>query len=331
MSKILCFGEILVDLTARGTPPSLGEARVFEKFSGGAPANTASALGRLGSEVAMLGAVGKDPFGDFLKKELGALGVTVDFVQRVKDKPTAVVFVALDPHKVPHFHSFGQGVAYNYFRVDRKVLGLIAQSKIFHFSSISLIEAPYREEAWKALTAARKAGLWISFDPNIRLHLFKTDRHAKKIILEALPYAHILKLGEEEFHFLFDGQKPEKVCERLERSGAKLILITRGEKGARFFFKGGMERVDAFAVKAVDTTGAGDAYMAGILNRVAEFESLENISREEMRELVRFASAVAALSTTKRGAVSALPTARQVLNFLNAQDRKKGGKTSCRG
>lgn len=322
MSQILCFGEILVDFTAWGAPPSLGEAGVFEKFSGGAPANTASALARLGSEVTMLGAVGADPFGDFLRRELKGLGVKASYIQTFKNKPTAVVFVSLDSHKVPHFHSFGRGVAYNHFRVNRKVFSLIRRSRIFHFSSISLIEKPYRAEAWKALQAARKAGLWISFDPNIRLHLFRTDGHAKKTILAAIPYAHILKLGEEELRFLFAHQNPKRVCEGLERQGVKLILITSGEKGSKYYFQGRMGRVNVFSVRAVDTTGAGDAYMAGILNRVAEQHSLEGISFAEMREMVRFASAVAALSTTRRGATTALPTVGQVRSFLKRRSRQ---------
>lgn len=316
MSRIVCFGEILVDFTARGTPASPGAAAVFEKYPGGAPANTASALGRLGAEVAMLGSVGADYFGEFLKNELDRMGVDTRHVQFLKNRPTAVVFVSLDSRKVPHFHSFGEGVAYNYFRAGRKALGLISRSRILHFSSVSLIQGPYRKEAMKALETARKAGVCVSFDPNIRLHLFKSDKSARDLITKAVPYARILKLGEEEFRFLFGGADPERACAKLARKGAELILITEGERGSTFYFKGTLQRVGAFPVKTVDSTGAGDAYIGGILSRLAAYKDMEGISLEEMREIVRFGSAVAAISTTKRGATTALPDLKQTLRFL---------------
>jgi fructokinase len=322
MPSIICFGEILVDFTARGTPDSPGDAFVFEKYSGGAPANTASALGRLGANVAMLGSVGADYFGEFLKKELDRCGVDTRCVQFLKDRPTAVVFVSLDSQKVPHFHSFGEGVAYNYFRADKKALGLISGSKIFHFSSVSLIQDPYRREAMKALESAREAGVWVSFDPNIRLHLFKSEKSARDLIGKALPYAQILKLGEEEFRFLFGDADPERACAKLARNGAELILITEGEKGSTFYFKGTLQRVDAFPVKTVDSTGAGDAFIGGILSRLAAYEKMSDISPEEMREIVRFGSAVAAISTTKRGATTALPDLKQVLRYLHVHSQR---------
>ncbi len=161
---ILCFGEVLVDFIAKGTPRSLSEASVFEKYPGGAPANTAFALGRLNADVAMLASVGRDSFGEFLKKELDSYGVNTKYLQFLKDKPTAVVFVSLDSQKIPHFHSFGEGVAYNYFRSDKKVLDLVGKSGIVHLSSIPFIEEPYRTEAGRILEATRKYGTLVSFD-----------------------------------------------------------------------------------------------------------------------------------------------------------------------
>ncbi len=314
--KITCFGEILVDFVARGTPPSLADAEVFEKFLGGAPANTASALGRLGADVAMLGAVGTDHFGESLKKQLQKTGVDTRYVQSLKGRPTAVVFVSLDAQKVPNFQSSGDGVAYNFFKAHQNALQQISRSKILHFSSVSLIQEPYKTEAKKALETARKAGVWVSFDPNIRLHLFPTDGMARKRIKEAIPYANILKFGKEEFKFLFGDMKLEKVCEKLAKNGAKLILITDGDKGSTFYYQGVLREVKAFPVKVVDTTGAGDAFIGGILSRMVNLEELEEVSVSEMEEIVRFASAVAALSTTKRGATTGQPSLEGVRRFL---------------
>ncbi len=136
------------------------------------------------------------------------------------------------------------------------------------------------------------------------------------MIKGVFPYAHILKFGEDEFEFLFDGVRKEKACEKLAKTGVKLVLVTEGEKGSSYYFKGAMNRINSFSVKTLDTTGAGDAYIAGILSKIPEHGDLEEISIREMREIVRFGSAVAAISTTKRGAVSALPSLDQVKRFL---------------
>lgn len=317
MSKIICFGEILVDFIARGTSRSLADSLIFEKFSGGAPANTASALGRLNADVAMLGSVGKDLFGEFLKKNLKKLGVEPGGIQVIKNRPTAVVFASLDSQKIPQFHSFGEGVAYNYFVTNKKVLNLISSSKMFHFTSVPLIHDRYRKETIKALKSARKANVIISFDPNIRLHLFKSKKIAKKLVKDVLSYPRIMKFGKEEFQFLFGSGNVEKVCERLTKQGARLILITNGERGSEFYFKGHTKKINAFRVKIVrDTIGAGDAYIAGILSRVVAFRDINKISVNEMEKIVNFATAVAAISITKKGATSALPTEKQVNQLL---------------
>lgn len=317
MSKIICFGEILVDFIAKGTSCSLADSLIFEKFSGGAPANTASALGRLNTDVVMLGSVGKDVFGKFLKKNLKKFGVEPNGIQVIKNRPTAVVFASLDSQKIPQFHSFGEGVAYNYFITNKKVLNLISRSKIFHFTSIPFIHNRYRKETIKALKSARKANVIISFDPNIRLHLFKSKKIAKKLVKDVLSYPQIIKFGKGEFQFLFGDGHVEKTCKKLARQGAKLILITDGERGSEFYFKGHTKKINAFRVKVVrDTIGAGDAYIAGILSRIVFFKNIDEISINEMGKIVSFATAVAAIAITKKGATTALPTEKQVKRFL---------------
>ncbi len=316
MHKIICFGEIIVDFIAKGISNSLTDSVVFEKFCGGAPANTASALGRLSADVAILGSIGSDFFGAFLKKSLAKSGVDITHIQALNNRPTAVVFASLSPQKIPQFHSFGTGMAYNYFIANKKVFELIAQSKIFHFTSIPLIEGKSRKETLKILAAARKAGAIISFDPNIRLHLFKSKGEAKKLAQEVLHFLQIMKFGKDEFQLLFGHRPLEKVCEKLEKQGAKLILITDGQKGSQFYFKGHLKKAPAYSVIVKDTIGAGDAFMAGILYKVSSFTEINEISIEQMVEFVRFANAVAAISTTKRGATTAQPSEKQATRFL---------------
>lgn len=316
MPRIICFGEILVDFIAKGATSSLTNSSVFEKFSGGAPANTASVLGRLNADVAMLGSIGADLFGEFLKKSLDDFGVNTNFLQALKNRPTAVVFASLNTSKVPEFHSFGDGVAYNYFVTNKKVIDLVQRSKILHFTSIPLIQTRPRKETIKILNEARKSGTIISFDPNIRLHLFKSKSTAKKLIMDVLFYPQVLKFGKEEFHFLFGNKPVEKTLAKLVKQGARLILITDGKKGSLYYFKGQIKRTTAFPVKVRDTIGAGDAFIAGILSRVASFNSLSEISFDEMDKIVLFSTAVAAISITKKGATTALPTENQVKRFL---------------
>ncbi len=321
MHKIICFGEILVDFIAKGNPSSLTNSSIFEKFCGGAPTNTAFALGRLKADVAMLGSVGADFFGEFLKKKLVDSGVNTNYIQVLKNRPTPVVFASLDAQKIPQFHSFGEGVAYNYFVSNKKVFDLIHRSKIFHFTSIPLIQDQPRKETIKILEEARKGKIIISFDPNIRLHLFKSKSTVKKLIEKVLTYPQILKFRKEEFQLLFGDKPLKKTFQTRVKQGARLILITDGERGSLFYFKGHIKKINAFPVKVKDTIGAGDAFIAGILSRIVSFNNLNEISIDEMDQIVRFSTAVASISTTKRGATTALPTENQVKRFLSSRKR----------
>lgn len=307
--SVVCFGELLIDFVAQQHGVSVGEAFSFQKAPGGAPANVAVAVSRLGHESVFLGQVGDDPFGHYLADVLEAEGVGVGGLRFSEQARTALAFVSLTAEGERSFVFYRHPSADMLMRPEDVAVDMIAGRKIFHYGSITMISEPSRSATLAAVKAAQDAGLMISYDPNLRMSLWPDADSARAGMLAGLDYAQIVKISDDELEFLTGGRDVTP----LWRPQMQLIAVTRGAKGAAAYTRGGQVDSPGFSVRSLDTTGAGDGFVAGLLVSLLE-HGADYVNR--LASILRFANAVGALATTQYGAIPSLPSRAAVETFL---------------
>jgi fructokinase len=263
-----------------------------------------------------MGQVGEDAFGHFLAQTLHDNGVDISTLKFSTAARTALAFVSLKADGDRDFMFYRHPSADMLFGPADVNVAAIQSAKAIHFGSISLISEPSRSATLYAIEIAQAAQLLISYDPNLRLPLWPSPEAARAGILLAWPHADVIKISEEELVFLSGETDLQKGVSSLWRANLKLLIVTRGQEGCAYFTAHHHGHVSGFPVTAVDTTGAGDAFVAGLLKGLlAQPEAFTDEAL--LRELCRYANAVGALTTAQRGAIPALPTAEQVTQFLN--------------
>ncbi|KAH9783567.1 putative fructokinase-4 [Citrus sinensis] len=339
-SLIVSFGEMLIDFVPTVSGVSLAEAPGFLKAPGGAPANVAIAVARLGGKAAFVGKLGDDEFGHMLAGILKENGVSADGINFDQGARTALAFVTLRADGEREFMFYRNPSADMLLRPDELNLELIRSAKVFHYGSISLIVEPCRSAHLEAMKAAKEAGALLSYDPNLRLPLWPSPEEAREQIMSIWDKAEVIKVSDVELEFLTGSDKiDDESALSLWHPNLKLLLVTleplaigdvvswldvKGQ-GLLLLFKSfflGTESacsfrgaVDAFHVNTVDTTGAGDAFVGALLGKLVDDQSvLEDEPR--LREILKFANACGAITTTKKGAIPALPTESEALNLL---------------
>ncbi len=312
MPEIISFGEALIDLMGE-KKKGIKNSTSFQKCFGGAPSNYAVACSRLGVKTALLTRISQDAFGDFLMETLKKEKVDTSFIIRTPQKTTLAV-VALNREGKPDFNFYRENTAdTNVVKEDMKA-DTFKNAKIFHFCSLSLLVEPVRSALIHALETAKENGLTVSFDPNLRADLMKEDTLAW--VKKALYFTNVLLPSEDEMYLIAGKKDLDRAAKIItDTYGIDKIVVTRGEKGAALYEKGNKKlSLKGFKVKVVDTTGAGDAFSAGIgVGLLKKYKGLE---------LLRFANAVAAISVQKLGAISSLPKLKEVERFLNKKNRK---------
>ncbi|MCC6442044.1 MAG: hypothetical protein IT210_01165 [Armatimonadetes bacterium] len=319
MADVFCLGEALIDFVSMESGVSLIESPGFLKAAGGAPANVSVGLARLGVPVAFMGKVGEDPFGHYLERTFRSAGVDTSPMRFDREARTGLSFVSLTGSGERDFIFFRNPSADMRLSPDEVDPEAIRRAKIFQFGSITLITEPSRSATLKALDVAKEAGLIVSYDPNLRLPLWPSEEQARQEILVSLPLADIVKVSEVELEFLFGSQDAEKGTEQLLDMGAKIAVATLGEAGCFYRNKQASGAVKGFEVNTVDTTGAGDGFVAGLLTGLLRGEAhrhLDDLDASALDTTCRYANAVGALATTRKGAIPALPTADEVARFL---------------
>jgi fructokinase len=299
--SVVSFGEVLIDFVALESGVTVGDASGFIKAPGGAPANVAVAVARLGRPAAFLGQVGDDPFGHYLVGVLRDNGVDVSGLRLSGEARTALAFVSLAGGGERSFVFYRHPSADMLMRPEDVALDVIDRYDVFHFGSITMIGEPSRTATLRAVEYALAAGKLVSYDPNLRLALWPDAAAARAGMLAGLDYAHVVKVSEEEVDFMAPGQG----VQALWRSRTRLIVVTRGADGARLYTREAEYSAPGYSVAPVDTTGAGDGFVAGLL--VGLLAHPDDYAAH-IDELLRFANAVGALTTTKKGAIPALPT-----------------------
>ncbi len=307
--KIICFGELVVDCFG-----SIQEGFV-PKF-GGAPGNTAVGLGKLGhSNVWFAGKVGGDFFATWLDQTLKTHGVNTRYLVRDQGGRTTLAFVALSKDGQRDF-SFFSGAHDQVTPQETRNINLDGAA-LLQFGSLTQSTPQAKAATQLLLRRATQKKVFRSYDPNVRLALWPKPQVLKQVILATLPAVNAVKVNEEELVFLTGQKKPHTGAKKLWRSGMQLVVVTLGAKGAFWMTKTGNGRVAAPKVKAIDTTGAGDAFNAGL------WYTLESKLRQgkltatddQVDAAVRFAVNLAALTTLKKGAVEGLPTLAEMKRF----------------
>jgi fructokinase len=312
---VICMGELLIDFVPTEAGVTLAEADAFKKAPGGAPANVAVGLARLGVSASFMGKVGDDEFGRFLAQTLIDNGVdTTPLVFSARAR-TALAFVSLTAEGERDFMFYRHPSADMLFEPGEVREESFAGARIFHYGSISLIGEPSRSATLHAIRRAKEAGCLISYDPNLRLPLWPGEDEARAGLMLGWEHAQVVKASAEEIAFLTGEAEVERGVRQLWHDGLTLVAVTEGAVGCRYFTVEASGRLPGFAVEVADTTGAGDGFVAGLLAALIANPVLwEDVPALE--EALRLANAVGALTTTQLGAIPALPTRVQVEAFL---------------
>ncbi|WP_404332540.1 carbohydrate kinase [Mesobacillus maritimus] len=323
MGNLFSIGEVLIDFIPLQKGVALKDVTAFERAPGGAPANVAAAVAKYGQEAEMISKLGTDAFGDFLVDQLAKAGVNTNKILRTDEANTALAFVSLQENGERDFSFYRNPSADMLLSEDEIDPQWFSAGDILHFCSVDLVESPMKHAHKKAITAVSNAGGLVSFDPNVRLPLWKSQEECRHAILEFLPFADIVKVSDEELEFITGIEDVEKALQSLFIGNVKVVVFTKGASGADLVFKANQYTSNGYSVEVKDTTGAGDAFIGGLLFKLLEMSAnpsnVEELLRLNHEEVLRFANASGALTTTGKGAISALPT-KEEIELLIAQN-----------
>ena len=312
---VTALGELLIDFTENGES-SQGNP-MMEANPGGAPCNVLAMLEKLGKKTAFIGKVGSDMFGNQLKKAVEEVGIDTRNLIMDKKHHTTLAFVHTYPDGDRDFSFYRDPGADMMLTKEEVQKELIQSSRIFHFGTLSSTHERVREATRHAIELAKEAGCIITFDPNLRPPLWNSLEDARKEIEYGMTKCDVLKISDNEVEFLFDTTDYDKGAALIrEKYNIPLVLITMGKDGSRAYYKDMRVEVAPFLQEnTIETTGAGDTFCASSLNYVLE-HGLEDLTEENLKELLTFANAAASLITTRKGALRVMPSKEEVLNFI---------------
>ncbi len=307
--KITTIGEVLVDLTQTSID---GNGIVsFAANPGGAPANVAVAASRLGAQTAFIGCIGMDSFGESLKRTLVSNNVCIDGLQQTDKASTTLAVVTVSETGERTF-SFIRKPGADMLIDQKLAIESMHGTGMLHFGSVSLTDPACGSVIRSVVKAAREEGAVITYDPNYRSTLWESEKEAILRMREVLPMCDIVKISDEETYLLSGERDPKKAAEVLISQGVKLVLVTLGSEGSYFRTRDFDGTVAGFKVKVMDTNGAGDTFFGALLSRIALRGGLEGISYDELCAYVGFANKAASITTSRRGAIPAMPYIEEV-------------------
>lgn len=313
--QVISVGEILIDLIASDGSTRLEDVGSFDARAGGAPANAAVALSRLGVRAAFCGVAGDDPFGAKLRSTLIAEQVDVSRLRLAAEADTTLAFAWKDNRGDGHFRILRMAdVLLSPGDVENAA---IDQAAALIAGSVALTKEPSRSAIYRAVEIARSSEVPVCFDANIRPTLWADRRDMVSACEPVLMQCDFVKLSLDDAGHLFGtASNGEEAVAPLEESRARFVVVTDGSRGSWFAVRDGKrlvvsDRIPAFSVNAIDPTGAGDAFTGATISRLVRnrWQSLDAAD-------IAWASAAGALATTKRGAMASLPTAGDVEAFL---------------
>lgn len=311
MIDVTALGELLIDFIPYGAAED--GSRLFGRNPGGAPANLLAAVSKYGGKTALISKVGTDIFGDFLIGVLRKNGISDDGVVRDEIHNTTLAFVDLDEHGDRSFSFYRRFGADIYIKTDEIKTELIKSSRIFHFGSLSLTDEPAASATDFAVRTAAESGCVVTFDPNYRAPLWKSEAAAAEKIKKYVPYSDIIKVSREEAEMIAGTDEPESAVSYISAMGPKIVLLTDGANGVFYSANGDTRHLPAIAAKTVDTTGAGDIFFGVfIASFLKSGKRPEELEATETEKCVKRAIKAAGLSTEKKGAIPSIPDEREV-------------------
>jgi fructokinase len=324
---IVCLGELLIDMFPTELGRGIAEVSAFRPKPGGAPANVAVAAARLGAHSAFIGKVGEDSFGYYLAEVLAQEGVDTRGMRFDKEARTTMAIIAMPDEHSAEFVFYRNPGADMLLRADELDRDLLRGTRAFHFGSLSLTDEPSRSATLEAARIAREAGALVSYDVNYRPTLWRDPGEAVEQAMAMLPHADLLKVNEGELALLsgredLDASSTRELgaaCKMLLEHGPNLCVVTLGPNGSFFQVADGGEYIPPFTVETVDSVGCGDAFVAGLLTQLVGGggDWQNRLSPAQLREILRYANAVGALTALTQGVIPALPTAARVEAFLS--------------
>lgn len=312
---VIAMGELLIDFTMNGQ--SEQGNNLFEACPGGAPCNVLAMLNKLGKRTAFLGKVGKDQFGTLLKGTLDEAGISTESLKMDEEVNTTLAFVHTFPDGDREFSFYRNPGADMMLTEDDVEDTFIQSARLFHFGTLSMTHEGVRKATKKALKAAKEAGVLISFDPNLRPPLWSSLDLAKEQMEYGFQYCDILKISDNEIQFVSGKEDyDEGIAYLQEKYQIPLILLTMGKDGSRAYYQGMRVERQGFKCETIETTGAGDTFCGSSLNYVLEHD-FAHLTEEQLGELLTFANGAAALVTTKKGAIKAMPEKAEVEELIH--------------
>lgn len=316
MKKLIAIGEALIDMIATEQGYEVKDAPAFIPKVGGAPANVCGAFARLGGTSSLITMLGADAFGNKIYEYLADNGIDVSLVKRTKQANTSLAFVSRDGTGNRSFSFYRKPGADMLLSAESLKKSDFTDCYALHFCSVSLGDFPMKEAHRTAVKYASDCGAIISFDPNLRFNLWDSSEKLKKAIEEFMPLCHVLKISDEELEFLTGKTDIRDALGGLFVGNVKLVVYTAGNNGAMAFNRSYSACAEAASVEAVDTTGAGDAFIGSFLHSLysdgVTAEQLENLDSQSLLKYLDFSNKYCAVSVTREGAIASYPTAEEM-------------------
>lgn len=314
---VVALGELLIDFTENGLSPQGNP--LLEANPGGAPCNVLSMLQKLGKKTAFIGKVGNDNFGEMLREVVCAQGIDVSNLSVDPDVNTTLAFVHTREDGDRSFSFYRNPGADMMLRSSDIDETMLKDTEIFHFGTLSMTESEVAETTMKAVEVAKAAGAIISFDPNLRPPLWNSLEDAKEKIWYGISQCDVLKISDDEIEFLTGTADIDagiaKICERYQPA---LVCATMGKAGSIAYCNGHRVFCPPFLREdTIETTGAGDTFMACVLNAVRE-HGLKALGETELLEMLQIANAASSIITTRKGALKVMPSKEEVMQILHA-------------
>jgi len=314
---VICIGEVLIDMVSKEPGKSLPDVERFAKYAGGAPANVAVGLAKLDRTITFAGKVGGDSFGQFLRQYLEKHSVNTDYLVADEERKTRLAFVSIDQQGERSFEFWEREPADLALSVNDVPHGLLDQARVVHFGSLALTDVTSRQEFNKIADTIKSPDTLISFDPNYRPSLWQSEAEAFQTLDAFASKAHVLKMDIEEAKFLCNCDSIDKILATLTFETTQIIAITLGKDGCILKNRDYCVKVPGFAVNAVDSTGCGDAFMAVFIDEIVSFgKSLRTLSKENLYTIGSRANAAGAITASRYGAMSGLPTRDEISQFI---------------
>lgn len=315
-NTLFAIGEALIDFIPNESGVEFSQVSGFSPRVGGAPANVCGAFSRLGGHSCLLTQLGEDPFGQKICQELTNFGVDTRYIVRTEQANTALAFVSLDKDGDRTFAFYRKPSADMLYQPEQVRPEWFADAYALHFCSVALATKSMQQAHSKAIECALENNALISFDPNLRFPLWKDREELRRVIWKYLPYAHILKISEEELEFIAGTKEIQKALKLLFVGNVRLVLYTSGGGTSAAFVPSAQAFCKAEKLEAVDTTGAGDGFIGSFLYSLFERritpKMLETLKESELNDMLAFSNRFCAKSVMKKGAIASYPTQHEL-------------------